>query len=200
MFIYQQILNTFRRHPLTVELIFFLFIGALFFVRSLLYLDQDFGWHLKIGQIIIDKGIPITDSFSYTMPSFPFVYHDWLSNILISLVYKCSAQWGLALIYATISLTVLLLFKPKKLTLSFVLVFLLAAAVLLPRLGVRTQVESWLLTAILIRVVSDQKLMTRWLYFIPFFFLLWANLHGTFGFGLAVLSVYLAVKSFTTGK
>src|SRR5258708_1150265 len=42
--------------------------------------------------------------------------------------------------------------------------------------------------------------MTRWLYFISFFFLLWANLHGTFGFGLVVLSVYLAVKFFTTRK
>src|SRR5258708_37445215 len=119
MFIYQQILNTFRRHPLTVELIFFLFIGALFFVRSLYYIDPDFGWHLRLGQLLLEKGIPATDPFSYTMPSFPFVDHEWLSNILISLVYKFSTQWGLAIIYAALSLATFLLFKPKRLSLAF---------------------------------------------------------------------------------
>ena len=51
-------------------------------------MDPDFGWHIKTGELILKTGIPQTDLFSYTMPSYPFVDHEWLTNILLFLGFE----------------------------------------------------------------------------------------------------------------
>jgi hypothetical protein len=74
-----------------------------------MYTDHDFGWHIRMGQLILAKGIPATDPFSYTMPSYPFVDHEWLADILLVQLYPIIGYPGLGVIYTFIAVAALLL-------------------------------------------------------------------------------------------
>jgi len=51
---------------------------------------------------------------------YPYVYHAWLSQLLIFLVYKVSGLWGLTVIF-TVALVASIFFLEKSLNLSFIL-------------------------------------------------------------------------------
>ncbi|MCH7641141.1 hypothetical protein IID22_03020, partial [Patescibacteria group bacterium] len=74
-------------------------------------------------------------------------------------------------------------------------IFLLAVAVILPFVGVRAQVVTWLLSAILLKVIFDKTLWNKWRSFLPLFFIFWANLHGGFAAGLLILFFVVAIRS-----
>src|SRR3990167_10696773 len=59
-------------------------------------LDPDFGWHVRMGNYILANGIPQTDPLSYTMPNFPFIDHEWLTNVLMAVGYERLGMAGLA--------------------------------------------------------------------------------------------------------
>jgi hypothetical protein len=176
--------------------LFTIFSFLLFSLKGFFTLDPDFGWHLKMGQLITSSGIPATDPFSYTMANFPFVDHEWLSNIYIYFLYNHIGQLGLALIFgvmATASLVICLPKKSQPIIKYFLLI--LAIASVIPFAGIRPQVQTWLFLAILIKVIFDQEWWRKLRFFLPPFFLLWANLHGGFAVGLATLTVIMVVKS-----
>src|SRR5512141_1473037 len=82
---------------------------AVFTIRAIIFLDPDFGWRLRTGFVILKNGIPKTDIYSYTMPSFPWVDHAWLTDVLISLVYSLSGKIGLGLVFSLITVGALLI-------------------------------------------------------------------------------------------
>src|SRR6185369_15071703 len=135
--------KVYNRSMTKERLIFFLlslFFLACFSFKGSHFLDPDFGWHLTMGKYIISHGIPPTDPFSYTMPSYPFIDHEWLTNVLIAkgdmfLTYDgVAGVFGLVTIGAIlISLTTL-----KKRSLSFALIpFFLTGVTLYSFTGVR---------------------------------------------------------------
>lgn len=164
-------------------------------------LDPDFGWHYQMGNFITTHGgVPKTDPFSYTMASFHFVDHEWLTNVLLFCGYNVVGNMGLAAIYAILVVSAMLLATPSKLWKWAVPGMLLAATVLLPRGGVRPQVESWLFLAILYRWLAEKNMWRRTRWFVPIFFVLWANLHGGFALGLGILGLVIAVRSIEEKK
>lgn len=191
--------------------IFFLLIFIIFWWRGVIFLDPDFGWHLKLGQIILDSGIPRTDPFSYTMPSYPFIDHEWLTNAVIAKLYPILGKFGLAGIYTALVFLALIISlsnpisrktsnrKPKPFYLKTV-PLILAAGILLDYSGVRPQVESWLLLAILLTVILNRSIWFKWRWCLPIFFTVWANLHGSFAVGVAVLFIVVVLKSWREKK
>ncbi|MCL5970865.1 MAG: hypothetical protein M1450_05200, partial [Patescibacteria group bacterium] len=171
------------------KLIFFILILLLFWVKGLNFLDPDFGWHLRTGQIILEKGIPKTDPFSYTMPDYHFVDHEWFSDVLIAKLYPAIGIFGLTGLFALIgSLSIFFVgFSPGKKWLIAPL--LLVSISLLPFVGIRPQLITWLFFAVILQFVLSSNLWKKYKFFLPFMFLLWANLHGGFVTGLAVLFI-----------
>lgn len=184
------------------SLIFLLIVFTLFCWRGTIFLDPDFGWHLKLGQIILDSGIPKTDPFSYTMSSYPFVDHEWLTNTIISMLYPFLGKIGLAGIYAVLVLLLMglaLSSKKSKIWLK-VVPFILGAGVLLDYSGIRPQVQSWVLLAILLRIILNDDTWKRWRLVLPIFIVFWANLHGGFAIGIATLFCIVFLKSWRQRK
>lgn len=177
-----------------LALIFIIFF-ILFFIQSSVILDPDFGWHLRMGNYILTYGIPKTDPFSYTMPSYPFIDHEWLSNVLIAKLYALGGIPVLSALFSVIATAALflpLLVAPKR-WLSIPIV--LTGFSLLELSGIRNQEVSWLFfSVILVIVFSKHYLKLR--YFLPIIFLMWANLHGAFVSGLLLLLIASAVKMF----
>jgi hypothetical protein len=200
--------------------LFLLFVTfSIFFVRGLLFLDPDFGWRLRTGEMILHEGVPRTDPFSYSMPSFPWVDHAWLSSVIISLVYSLFGKIGLTLVFSVIAFCALFISlsesKPTVGKKVFTTIndcfatdigvfgnflFWLAFSVLFAFFGVRVQVISWLMLAILLKLILDLTVWAKYKFMLPFFFALWANLHGSFALGLLVLILVIVTRALQERK
>lgn len=157
--------------------LFFIAIFGIFFLWSLTSLDPDFGWHLRSGMYFLEHGIPQTDVFTYTASQFPWVNHEWLSDILVSLIYNLGSYWLLALVYAALW-TVSVVLVSRRVPLSLVFVAVLG---LLPFSGIRALTWSVFFLAILITILRTKN--TNWRLTIPALILIWANFHGSFLLG-----------------
>src|SRR4030042_3683760 len=67
---------------------------------------------------------------------------------------------------------------------------ILVTSILLVFLGVRAQVISWFMFSVLVYWISDEKIFKKIKFFLPVFFLVWANLHGSFALGIITLFLY----------
>lgn len=172
-------------------LIFTLVTFALFFLKGAVFLDPDFGWHLKMGEIISTSGIPATDPFSYTMPSFPYIDIQWLTNVLFKILYPLIGMPGLSLIYSFFAfLALFVILKGNSAKFPFwEIPIILALAILFGYFGVRPQIASWFLWAIFLSIVLNRQRWRKWRYFLPAITAIWVNLHGSFA--LSVVTLFL---------
>ncbi len=187
----------FRKHLI---LLILLALGVAAFVKAIIFLDPDFGWHLRMGEQIIARGIPLTDPFSYTMSSYNFIDHEWLSNVLIATGYKSIGTYGLAFVFSLIFILALFIAIPKKFKEYAFLPLVLAGALMLGFFGIRTQVITWFFLSILLRIIFDDNLWKKWKFFLPLLFIPWVNLHGGFAIGIAILSLVFLFKSIQNRK
>lgn len=195
--------------------IFYAVVFASFWIKGLIFLDPDFGWRLKTGELMLTKGIPFKDPFTYSMPSFPFVDHAWLQSLMFSLLFPAIGKVGLALIYTSFALLALKIADSTissniKADLGLVyrrsldgdfgvfsnFVLLLTTSLLFVFFGVRVQILTWVFLAISLKVIFDKTLWEKFSYFLPLLFLVWANFHGGFVSGLMSLFIVLATRSF----
>jgi hypothetical protein len=169
---------------------------ALAFVKGLQ--DPDFFWHYMDGRYLVTTGsVPSADPFSFTYPGGHRTPHEWLSELLI---YALVAGPGPNVALAVFALALPIGFAALALALrarglpalAISLPLVLAAAVAIPYATVRPQVLSWMLLAVelaLLLTLRPERLM-RTLWLIPLF-AVWANVHGLYAVGLAVLGWYL---------
>jgi len=166
---------------------FFTFCWLGFFLAGYLRLDPDFGWHWRMGQLILEKGIVYHDQLSYTMPSYPFVDFHWLSNVLMYLGYAHFGMGFLAGLFALFATGAIFVMGRGRSIYWFLFCGILAFTILLPRSGVRPQVFSWFFFSLVWVGFTNLRLWTRFRWFFPFLMMMWANLHGGFFLGLAVV-------------
>lgn len=172
-----------------------LFISVLLCLGAPFQIDPDLWWHLKTGQWILERGIPHVDPFSWTALGKSWVTHEWLSEVLLWELYRCG---GLAVVMGAFALLGAFVFflvyqRCVGRPLINALISILAFASISFLWGPRPQVFSILMLAALLLIlekVRGNTVKTKWLYGIPFIFLLWANLHGGFLLGIVVLVIY----------
>jgi len=162
-------------------------IFVIYFVVSFLSLDPDFGWHLQAGNYFLAHGIPATDIFTYTAKNFPWVDHEWLGDILLSIMYSGGGYVLLSVIYSCLWTLSAWLVGRKVHNLTLIV----AVLATVPFAGVRAITWSVLGLALLIVIVNAKSRRIRWI--LPLLFLVWANFHGSFVIGFAYL-LYMALK------
>jgi hypothetical protein len=177
---------------------------AVFIAVGLKKLDPDFGWHLVSGQYFTAHGVPVRDIFTYTATNFTWVDHEWLSDIFLAWLYGLGGYNLLAVVYGLLW------------TLAFFLIgrrangWIVLAAVLavLPFAGIRSVMWSVLGLAILwcllakwdkneiLKIKHHKPFRTQSLLvaIIPLLIWAWANIHGGFVIGIAVLAFFSALK------
>ncbi|OGK25294.1 hypothetical protein A3A46_03770 [Candidatus Roizmanbacteria bacterium RIFCSPLOWO2_01_FULL_37_13] len=159
----------------------------IYFLKAKIFLDPDFGWALRLGELILKNGIPKTDPFSYTMPSYPYVDYEWFTHVGMAKLYAFSGYTVLALIFTLLAIITILICVRNSDARFIPLQILFASATLFSYFGVRSQVITWLFFAVVSKTVLDEVWWKRLKYFMPVLFLLWANMHGGFIAGLIVL-------------
>jgi hypothetical protein len=164
--------------------------------------DPDIWWHLRTGQWIVEHGtVPTTDPFSVYGMGKPWVAYSWLFELLVYGLYQAFGLVGLVLYTAALSWMVAVAlhllvrtFEPRFT--NEIALTALGLCGLLTLLNPRP----WLFT-ILFFIVELNILMAarrsgkaRRLVFLPLLFVLWANMHIQFIYGLFILGL-AAVES-----
>ncbi len=167
--------------------------------------DPDVFWHLKTGQWIwAHHGIPKVDPFSWTAPGRKWIAHEWLTEVAYASLHSAFGWPAIALISALIIVAGWMFVRATCLRLgaqpiSATLVTLLAAISSLHTWGSRPQMISLMLTAVFAWLISCASTKSqgsttnpkRLLITVPIM-LLWANLHGGYIFGVAMLWAFSA--------
>lgn len=164
--------------------------------------DPDMGWHLRYGQYFFQTGHVLRDNIiSYVWPQYKWVQASWGYDLIVYQIFSHFGFLGLS-VAAGLStfLTFLIVTWPQK---RLRLPYLISVGVIFIALsgpmwggGFRTQTPSAIFMAVAF-VVSDmilnpqgRKTPLRWIWTLPIFFLVWANLHGGFALGLILLSIH----------
>lgn len=158
--------------------------------------DGDTWWHVAAGQLMIARRSVIhTDPFSYTFAGAPWRTHEWLAQVLLGGAFDMGGWSAVVILTAgAAGLTAWLLARDLGRWLDGVpLLCLLVVGLALgtgsllarPHILALPILEVW--TAELVRARAEDR-APRWIV-LPLM-ALWANLHGSFMFGLALVAPF----------
>jgi len=185
--------------PSIADVFFFLSFATLSLLApGKLLLDCDTGYHVKIGEFILNTfSIPRYDIFSFITPSPRWIAFEWLSEVIMALVHQWGELTSIVIFFAfCISLTYYFLFKIlKKDQINIVIVacitLLVIAASSIHWLA-RPHIFSMPLMLAWYRILDLYQYKDKnHLYFLPVLMFLWVNLHGAFMIGLMLLLIYI---------
>ena len=156
--------------------------------------DPDTFWQIAIGNWIIENGaVPRADVFSLSMAGAPWISTQWLAQVLYAFVYDRAGWAGpvvVTALAAAIAFGVLARFLLDRLGTAPALILTVSALALAsPHLVARPHVLALPVMVVwvagLVRA-ADRHCVPAW----PLLFLmmLWANLHGGFILGLALIA------------
>lgn len=176
----------------------FFLLAWFFFFRVVI--DPDLGWHLRVGEYVFKtRTIPQKDFLSFSMPDHPYVYHSWLSEVILYFFYRRFGLWGVSFFYSTLTATIMLVIlevTQERVRESWAPWFLLVFMPLIQYTSyLRPQLFTLLGLAFLYLAFRLYlKKGTRLVYLLPLVFIAWPNLHGGFFLGLLFFLSLLLVE------
>jgi hypothetical protein len=156
--------------------------------------DPDVWWHLKTGQLIAQtRTVPHADSFSFTRAGYPWVAHEWLTELFIYGTYRIGGWGGLIVLFALmVSAAFFLVYlRSAPDPYSSGIIVLLGAWATAPLWGVRPQMVSLLLASLWFLILERSERNLRLLWWTLPLTVLWVNLHAGFALGLALILLFL---------
>jgi hypothetical protein len=167
----------------------------LFFLSAgeILLRDSDSMWQIKVGQWILEHGaMPTTDVFSFTHYGEPWISSSWLSQVLYAIVYG-QGDWAGPVILTSIAIGMsiaifLHLLSPYFDSARAILIAALALLMSATHFFARPHVLAFpVMVAFLggLMAAADRRTYPSW-FLLPLM-ALWANLHGGFVLGLALI-------------
>lgn len=163
---------------------------------SRLLVDPDVLWHIRLGEWIWEhRSVPSTDIFSHTMHGSKWVSHEWLASLVIYLLFD-TFSWSGPVASAAIcfglanGLLARYLFKHLEPARALLIMFLVIGS-LANHLLARPHVFAMpILAAWVIQIVDAADQGQRPPLWMAALMLLWANLHGSFVFGLGFAGLF----------
>ena len=179
-----------------VAIVFAAVLGLLAAMAPALLRDPDTLWHVFVGrEILTTHAFPVTDVWSWTMTGTPWIAKEWLSQVAFAAARDLGgwpavttlAAAAVALAFALLAREAFARLDPVTAVVLVALVFPLAAGHILARPHVLAWAPMVAWTLALARAAEEARtprlaalaLMT-----------LWANLHGSFLLGLALVPVF----------
>lgn len=158
--------------------------------------DADTFWHIAAGERMIETGKVIhTDPFSHTMPGVEWQTHEWFSEILMGGAFKLLGWNGVVMLGALAAAAAAALiggwlarFTPPltaMVTVILGLTSLMSSLLVRPHLLAMPIMALWVIAILLAR--EKDRGPPWWLLAVM---IVWANLHGSYVFGLALLGPF----------
>jgi len=199
----QEIRALSRLRPLQLGTLtaFMVGVGAMAFSLKFSVLDPDLWWHLKVGDwIVAHTTVPQTGILSRTAINRPWVAYSWGYEVMLSRVY---AWFGLVGIGAfgtllTVAVAYSLYWMLRRLSQQFWLALMLsvfACSAFLFNGMPRPFFFSMILYCITLSLLLEASRSGRvqLLYWLPLVFVIWANLHIQFVYGLFAVGLFVGV-------
>ena len=175
--------------------------------------DYDFWWHLASGKYIVDhKGIPSDDPFSlvndleenknsHPLREQMILKQYWLSQVIFYLIYASFGDTGIivlrSLILFLLVALVFIWFRRQNISFYIIYPFVFLIFTQTMRFTGERPVLFTVLFVVLAFMLLDsfkQKKSKTLLLLIPLM-TIWANMHGGFILGLAIIAAYMAGES-----
>lgn len=197
-----------------VVLIFEIVIVALLYCFKDGINGNDFWWHIKVGEWILENGtIPTEGIFSWygMQEHIPWTAHEWLSEIIFYLIYHYMGGGGVYIFSLGLSgIFIFLLWHNAKqysknnLLISGLFFTLLAVACSLFFYG-RPHVFSFFLLSFELKILYGfwENPASKKIYLLPLIGCLWSNLHGgssNLSYILCLAFLVCAKLDFTIGR
>ena len=165
-------------------------------------LDLDIWWHLKVGDwIVAHHAVPHTGILSRTAADRPWVAYSWGYEVLLSRAYRWFDLAGIGVygILLTLAVAYSIFWMARRLSGRFWWACALATitcSAFLYNLMPRPVFFSMTLFTITLTLILEANRSGRvqLLYWLPPLFLLWANLHIQFLYGLFLIGLLFAVN------
>jgi hypothetical protein len=188
-----------RVFAVTAFAVFLLFYCLILLRAPVLLQEPDTLWQIRTGQWTLDHfRVPSVDFYSYTAAGKLWVSMQWLSQIIYALTFNFGGWRAMAVLAAAscaaiIGIVCFYLLRHLRFSVAIVCTVLTAAAIA-PHFTARPHVFSYVLLAIwmisLLDAYDDEKYDLPTLFTLAPLMILWANIHGSFTFGLLLLAVF----------
>jgi len=171
-----------------------LLIPAVLGSSQTIFNDGDVSWHIATGEWILDhRVIPHTDPFSFTWFGKPWVPIEWLAEVIYAGAYRLAGYAGVAALVtaALMALHAVVYGNASRWVRGALLPIVAMDFVLMPMLLARPHLLTWPLLAfwtwLMLRAREQDRAppLIAAALMIP-----WANLHGSFVFGLAIAAAF----------
>ncbi|HEV2250460.1 MAG TPA: hypothetical protein VGT60_08140 [Candidatus Limnocylindria bacterium] len=160
--------------------------------------DPDTYWHLASGQWMLDhREILRTDIFSSTVSGQPYSVGEWLGEVVLTVVFNAGSWAGLAIFRALlVGVGAFFLARLSRRggapLVAALLVVVWALVFSKTRWTDRPAIFTFMLFPVVLDLLYSARAGSRRaLVFIPPLILLWANLHGGYLIGIALVLAFL---------
>jgi hypothetical protein len=164
--------------------------------------DPDLWWHLKTGDWILEHhAVPYVGIFSRTAGAHPWIAYSWGYEVMLSRAYAWFGLVGLAMfgVLLTVAVTFALFWMLHRLSGQFWIAWVLALIAsfsflfsLMPRPVFVTMILFTIVLAFLLEAQRTGRMELLW--WLPLIFVLWANIHIQFIYGLFVVGLFMGVN------
>jgi hypothetical protein len=162
---------------------------------SMRFSDPDLWWHLKVGQEIWrTHALPNADHWSFTAYGKPWIDHEWLSQLLLYVVWRIGGYQALQFFLCAVSSAIVAMVyvlcrrycgNAEVAMLGGFLAFFFGTM----GFSLRPQLIGYALLVLLLLIVERAwSGRPRALWWLPPLFALWVNCHGSWMLGLGILS------------
>ncbi len=182
--------------------VLFVAIATDCFITKLAVLDPDIWWHLSVGDWIVHhRAFPHTGIFSQTAANRPWMAYSWGYEVLLSRFYAAFSFVGMGLFGAALTTAVgvavfVMLYRVSG---RFWTAWALTIACLggfILNIAPRPVFFSVIFFAVMLTLIfeAEHRSDVRLLYWLPLVFVLWANIHIQFIYGIAVLGLFAGIN------
>ena len=181
----------------------FLLCAVIFAFCVKQFAEPDIWWHLlNASHIFQYHTIPTLDTYSFTAAGLPRIDFEWLSQLVFYLGFKTAGLQGILAIYSLVLAAIYIgvYYRScragsdvKDATIATLGAIFLGVV----SIGPRMLLFGWLCMMGLLLALDRFQRAGKGLWVIPPLFAVWANLHGSWVFGLVVLGLTIAAGLLT---
>lgn len=191
-----------KLYPRFLGWVIFCALGLFYFflfIEPIELTTLDLGRHLANGRIFFeDFSIPSENLYSFTHPNFPFVNHHWGSGVIFYGIERMFGFAGLSVFSGILAVATFFLFFHIAWRHGGMFYAAPLAMLVIPLLAhrndIRPELFSYFFCGAFFWILWNWRegyLNKKWLFLLPIFEIIWANLHSYFIIGLGILGVFL---------
>src|SRR5271165_6036833 len=177
-------------------------VGTECFVTKLSVLDPDMWWHLSIGDWILqNRAFPHNGIFSHTAANHPWMAYSWGYEVLLARSYEWQSFIGMGIFGTALTIAVAvavfcMLYRISHRFWAAWALSMVVYAAFLFNISPRPVFFTVVLFTICLTLMFEAQRSGRvqLLYWLPLVFLIWANIHIQFIYGLAVLGMFAGIN------